>query len=375
MKTISQIGLIILLGVVSIVWVGCGDDEPTMGTQPNDQFDRVTMLQHWADGFIVPGYRSYLEAVDSMDAAASRFVADPNTSRLNDLRNTYRFAYNVWQEVSMFEIGKAEELSLRNQTNIYPTDVESILENITSQSYNLELPSSISVQGFPAIDYLLYGLADTDDQIVDQYVNVSGTDLYLSDLTARLATLTRAVYLDWINGYRENFIADDGSSASSSVNRMVNDYLFYYERFLRAGKIAIPAGVFSGTSLSNNVEALYTQPFTINKSLFLNSFTAFEKFFEGESKYIGSGPSLGAYLDYIQSLTGSTDVRGAIDAAINNVYQVSANLDNDLSKQVTTDNSKMLATYDALQVITILLKTDMLSALNISVDYVDADGD
>jgi hypothetical protein len=35
----------------------------------------------------------------------------------------------------------------------------------------------------------------------------------------------------------------------------------------------------------------------------------------------------------------------------------------------------MLQTYDELQKNVILLKVDMLQALNINVDYVDADGD
>ena len=43
--------------------------------------------------------------------------------------------------------------------------------------------------------------------------------------------------------------------------------------------------------------------------------------------------------------------------------------------QVETNNSLMLQTYDELQKNVILMKVDMLQALNINVDYVDADGD
>jgi len=375
MKKLSQVGLIVLLSIVSTVWIGCGDDMPSTDKTPNDQFDRSAMLEHWADGFIIPGYESYLEAIDSMDAKAKKFAADPNTSSLNDLRNNFRFAYNVWQEVSMFEIGRAEELALRNQTNIYPTNREEILGNIISESYNLELPSTIDQQGFPAVEYMIYGFADTDELIVDKYLNDSNFKKYLMDLTTRLSSLTREVYVDWTTGYREIFISDAGSSASSSVNRMVNDYLFYYERYLRAGKIAIPAGVFSGTPLANNVEALYTPAPSLSKSLYINSLTSFKDFFDGKSKYVGSGPSLSEYLGYIQILTSGANISHAIETAIDNAIEVSNGLDNDLNSQVELDNSKMLATYDALQVVTILMKTDMLSALNVSVDYVDADGD
>ena len=374
MKKLSQIGLIVLLTIVSIFWIGCGDDMPGT-TTPIDQFDRSLMLEHWADGFIIPGYKSYLEVLDSMEAKVDRFVADPNTSRLNDLRNNYRFAYNAWQEVSMFEIGKAEELALRNQTNIYPTSKAEILSNISSESYNLELPSTIDQQGFPAIEFLIYASESTDLLIVDQFKNNEAYRIYLTDLTSRMTSLTREVYTDWISGYREVFVSDSGSSASSSVNRMINDYLFYYERFLRAGKIAIPAGVFSGTPLANNVEARYTPFPTINKSLYFTSLTAVKDFFDGKSKYIGEGPSIAAYLDYISSLTDGANIRGAMEVAFENVFTVSIDLDNDLNKQVLEDNDKMLDTYNELQKITVLMKVDMLSALNISVDYVDADGD
>ena len=363
MKKISQLGLALFFATISTVWIGCGDDMPNPSAD-NDQFDRSVMLEHWVDGFIIPGYKSYLEAIDSMDAKAKKFVADPNISRLNDLRNNFRFAYNAWQEVSMFEIGRAEELALRKHTNIYPTNREEILSNIISETYNLTLPSTFDQQGFPAIEFLIYAVSETDILIVDQFNSNIAFKTYLTDLTTKMTVLTREVYTNWTTGYREIFIEDAGSSASSSVNRMVNDYLFYYERYLRSGKIGIPAGVFSGSPLANNVEALNVTTPTLSKSLYLNSLTV-KDFFDGKSKYNGNGPSLSEYLGYIQILTSGANISRAIEAAIDNAIEVSNGLDDDFKRQVEEDNTKMLATYDALQVVTVLMKTDMLSALNV----------
>ncbi len=39
------------------------------------------------------------------------------------------------------------------------------------------------------------------------------------------------------------------------------------------------------------------------------------------------------------------------------------------------DNVQMLTLYDEMQRLVVLLKVDMLQALSINVDYVDADGD
>ena len=57
------------------------------------------------------------------------------------------------------------------------------------------------------------------------------------------------------------------------------------------------------------------------------------------------------------------------------IYSANALLSDSFSDQVFTDNSKMLSAYDELQRNVIYFKTDMMPALNITVDYVDADGD
>jgi len=51
------------------------------------------------------------------------------------------------------------------------------------------------------------------------------------------------------------------------------------------------------------------------------------------------------------------------------------NLSDDLGNQIETDNTLMTKTYDELQKVVVLMKVDMLQALNVKVDYVDADGD
>ena len=46
-----------------------------------------------------------------------------------------------------------------------------------------------------------------------------------------------------------------------------------------------------------------------------------------------------------------------------------------MSGQIESDLIKVLKTYDEIQTAVVLLKVDMLQALNIAVDYADADGD
>ncbi|MFT4533063.1 MAG: putative lipoprotein [Saprospiraceae bacterium] len=350
----------------------CGDTEPIEPEIPIDNFDRGALLTDIADNVIIPGYIRYATDIANLDLKANTFANNPTADRLFQLKLDFRKAYITWQRVSIFEIGKAESLALRNNTNIFPANVVEIEANIAMGNYNLALPSKIDEQGFPALDYLLYGTAESEMEVVEYFKNNSNAGKYLTDLTSRLQTLSTEVRDDWTNGYRETFIGNDGSSATGSLNKLVNDYIFYYEKFLRAGKIGIPAGVFSGSPLPNKVEGLYSE--TNSKLFFLTGLSASKEFFLGSSSYSDEiGESLKSYLDY-QDQVGN-DLSGKILAQFDVIETKANGLESSFVKQIESDNSKMLETYDELQKNVILLKVDMLQALNIKVDFVDADGD
>jgi len=353
------------------------DEEPT---GPVDNFDRQAMLENWADNIIIPAFTSFAEKTTELKSAGEVFASDPSSSAYDGLVTKWEEAYLVFQDVSMFEIGKAEELRFTNNLNIYPTDVAGLNDNVINGGYNLELPSMIDQQGFPALDYLLYGIADDKTMILDFYQNNADASkylTYLTDLTNRIDDLAQAVVSDWNNGFRNNFVENSGNSATASVDKLTNDFIFYYEKHLRAGKIGIPAGVFSGDRESDKVEALYKND--LSKVLFFRALDAVEKFFNGEN-YLEVGPlseeeSFKTYIEYLDVKKGNE----SLSTAINNQFQLARTaaqeLDNSFYNQVETDNVKMLATYDQLQLNVVNIKVDMLQAFNISVDYIDADGD
>jgi len=199
--------------------------------------------------------------------------------------------------------------------------------------------------------------------------------IFLIDLTERLETLAKSVLDDWTNGYRDTFVNNDGSEATSSVNKLVNDYIFYYEKHLRAGKIGIPAGVFTGSVAPEKVEGLYSDK---SKELFMAGLDAMHAFFNGQapgSNLAVEGEGLKTYLDFVQGVSGGENLGELINAQFATAREEAEGLADNFSTQVENDNSLMLQTYDELQKNVVNMKTDMLSVLNIRVDFVDADGD
>lgn len=354
--------------------MGCDDNGGTTNPMLTDNFDRGEMLTFWAEDIIIPAYETYTLELGGLHSSATLFFESPEPSSLELFRNAWLDAYLAWQGVSMFEIGKAEEIGLRNYTNIYPANIELIQSNIESGSYNLELPSNFTAQGFPALDYLLFGIAETEESIIDSLTS-SQIQSYTTTLIDRMITLSSEVREDWNQNFRSTFIANDGSSATSSTDKMVNDFLFHYERFLRAAKIGLPAGIFSGSPEADLVEARYSGLYS--KSLFVQAFTDVHDFFNGVSHNgTKQGPSLKQYLDEISIANdGSNDISSRILSQWESAENKVTELDDNFRDQILEDNTKMLATYDELQKAVVLLKVDMLQALNIQVDFVDADGD
>lgn len=363
---------IFLFAFILLAFSACKDDETT-STLITDNFDRTAMLTHWADNIIIPGFEDYAASLADLQTATDAFNANPSEATLNVLRADWLEAYKLWQKVSMFDIGKAEAIGLRNFTNIYPTDVQMISLNIETGNYNLELPSNFDTQGFPALDYLLYGVNDDDAAIVATLSQANYAQ-YLSDIVVRLNDLSNEVLTDWTSNYRDTFIANSASSATGSVDKLVNDFIFYYEKFLRAGKVGIPAGVFSGTPLSTHVEAPYSGEFS--KELFDTALDAAQDFFNGKNfRTIQQTQGMSDYLDYLNTFKDDNDLTQSINNQLNTARQASNHLSPNFKQQIETDHYKMLETYDELQKAVVLLKVDMVQAFSIVIDYVDADGD
>lgn len=357
--------------IVALVVFTCSETDN--GSDSIDSFDRNTMLTNIADNIIIPTYQDLNTKLDNLVTSKNNFVGTPNQSNLDALRVSWLSAYKVWQSAEMFNIGKAEEILYHFQMNIYPTNTIDIENNIASGTADLSHPNNNDAVGFPALDYMLYGLAAGNAAILEKYSTAPDAlkhRNYLSDLINQMKSLTQNVLDDWTGSYRNIFVNSTSNTATSAVNKLVNDFIFYYEKGLRANKIGIPTGNFSANPLPEKVEAFYKND--VSKLLALDALNAVQDMFNGNYyNNIGTGNSYKAYLEFLNR----SDLAILINNQFNTARQKIELLDDSFYNQINIDNIKMTQSYDALQAAVVLLKVDMLQTFNISVDYVDADGD
>ena len=350
------------------------EDSSSSDNSESQTFDRKALLTNWANNIIIPLYENFNSNLTALSDEITKFNETPNLDNLKLVREKWLDAYKSWQHVEMFNLGKAEETYFQSKMNVYPSDKERIERNLTNETYNLDNPNNNDAQGFPALDYMLYGSDESDEKIVDKYLLENKKyNTYLSSLIDKMVSNTSVVVNDW-NQNKDTYINSTENTSTSSINKITNDFIYYYEKLFRANKIGIPAGVFSGSKLPDRVEGYYSKIYS--KDLALEAMSAIENFFVGK-KYNSEekGESLESYLNFLNSEKNGTSLSESITDQFKVAKETIDKLNNDFASQVNEDNNKMLVAYDEIQKGVVFMKTDMLQSLSISVDYVDADGD
>lgn len=341
-------------------------------------FDQQGMLTHLADNVTIPAYTDFQTQTASMQQAVQAFAANPDLDNLQAAKSSMQTAWNTWQYVAYFDFGPALEAKLQDNLNIFPADTVQIKENMQSGSYDLNAASNVDAKGFPALDYLLFGVADTEQGVVDFYADAqagSTRTQYLQALSAQINTLTTQVVEGW-DAYRDTFVNSLGTEVGSATGLLVNALNEQYDQGIKNAKIGIPAGKKSlGSTLPQNVEAYYSG---LSLELALSGLQAFKEIFTGTTYKVrnnNAGPGLDDYLDALGAKYNeeplSTAIINQLDQGIEATRQVPA----PLSAAVATHQEAVDQAYLEIQRLVALIKVDMTSALGILITSQDNDGD
>jgi len=366
-KSIFYINLLFLLSI------SCTDPSES-NENIVDNFDRQSMLENITDNIILPAFDDFSEKIEVLELSVITFSNDLDLASLEQVQSHWFEAYKTWQYIEMFSLEKAEEIYYVQKMNTYPATVSKIENNISTGIYDLDSNNNNWVaQGFPTLDYLLFGIEDNASNTLLFYQNNDNIAhlKYLKDVVSQMVSITEVVRQDWIS-IRDIFVSSSDNSATSSLNTLTNDFIYYFEKGLRTNKFGIPSGVFSGNNTrSSKVEAYYNS--NVSKLLSLEALNAVKNFYIGQSyKSTSSGKSL---KDYIEYMTEDTILSSTISTKFDQANELINGLNDNFVSQINADNNRMIAVFEKLQEGVVLLKTDMLSILSISVDYIDADGD
>ncbi len=344
-------------------------------------FDQLSLLSNIGNNIILPSYQQLaLEATD-LDIAAVDFTNNPSVGNLMLLQNKFLTTWTTWQSASLFEFGPAETEDLRNYMNNFPVFVTRLNDAITAGNYDLTTETYSYTRGFPALDYLLYGIASSNSDIVDLYSTASDANnrkQYLKELTALIKQKANAVYDAWkVDGanYLNTFTSTEGVANGKPLSNLINQLNQAYELF-KNNKIGVPISAKTGyvPILPANVEAYYSRQ---SLGLALASVRANKAVFLG----LHDGTD-GVGLDDYLMATNATKGGASLHTVITNQYDAAIDAllalqPSSLHDAINTDLNAIKVAYAAAQNQVVYLKTDMPSALCTSITYIDNvdDGD
>ena len=150
--------------IFSVFLYSCDTDNNNDDDIFGDGYDRQSILINWADNIITPAYENFSISLLDLNQSIQEFVSNPNESNLIKVSNEWLSSYMKWQYIEMFDFGYAEIINYKNKMNVYPADADFINSNIASEILDLNNNSYNDARGFPALDYMLHGIADNVNQ-------------------------------------------------------------------------------------------------------------------------------------------------------------------------------------------------------------------
>jgi len=373
-KIVNMKHLIFCLSIISsfsVLLYSCQNNGSSEGDDTT--LDQTEFLENIGENLIVDGYEDFLSQASDLNTSALAFEESPNISNLDQLRASWLSAYLSWQRVAFYNFGPAESNAILS-INYYPTDTSLIHSNISSGSYDLNTAGATFSKGFPALDYLLYGYASSDQEIVDKFINNENALTYLTDLTANILSLADGVSNNW-SSYVETFKNNKGTSSGSSLSLLVNAWSQYMEVHVRNAKIGTPNGnsVVSSERLGpfpEKAEAFYS-PYSLE--LLKEAHSAITNFYMGRSDNGTDGVGIYDLLVELNAQEGTLagDYKDLLDEVTSQLNAINVPLEQAIEEQ----GEDVTAIFDNYKAIVALLKVDIVSSLSISITYADNDGD
>jgi predicted lipoprotein len=387
--------------ITCIRWVGsasvassmalsaCGKTERT--TTPEGEEARRTVLASVTAQVILPTYERVAQKASALKTALETYAANEAASEeaadKAAVQGAWAEAMLAWQEAELFILGPAAPMAqaggqgLRDRIYSWPiinpcrVDQETVRATWADST---TLPSTAAnVRGLAALEWLLF--APPSNACPPQAsINTDGSWAALSAeevrqhradhalaLAGQLALDTDELVAAWKTdgGNFAGELAQAGltptyRSAQEGLNTL-SDAMFYLDKEVKDMKVAIPLALrdCTGTACPDKTENPTSRR---SKEHLIANTRAFMHLFLG-----GTDAATGTGFDDLLISLGAGSLADTILLRTGTALTALEAIEGTLEDAVVNDKAKVQAAYDALRVVTDLLKTEFLSVLDL----------
>jgi len=374
MKQKKTLTAFLSAAAVIVVLISCSkSNSGSSPTPPAATGDSA--LVNIGTNIIIPSFQAFSSAMTALDASVTAFTTTPDATTLSAAQTAFKTAYLAWETCSAYGFGPAADQSLITATiNIFPTDSVLIKSNISSGSYTIDGIANLKAQGFPGIDFLLFGADNTTT--LNRYTTdaaAANAKKYLSAITASIKTKTAAAAAAWASSggnYIKQFTAATGVSSGSSLSLLMNAFVQDYDVVMKSYKLGIPIGKYGTTVLPlapSKTEGYFSG---MSVQLMIQQVKALQNTYLG-----GAGYGFDDKVIAAKATKNGVSLNDVINAEFATLIAKLMALPDPLSAQITNNLTTVNDVYTEATKLVVLLKVDLSSALAIKISFQDDDGD
>lgn len=349
--------IVLLLLGAAVLAIACSND-----------VSRRDVVASLTELVIVPQHEAAADSARVLDARIQELVDQPAAGHLAQARGAWREARSAWSRIQAYSFGPIMDRRIPSLVDWWPIDTEKIGEALGRPSISAEDVRerfAASQRGFGALEYLLF----TDDETVLGALE-SGIIAYGPYLLAISGVISEALEQaasDWRGAYGDEFAgrSDRAVAESLAIADLVRAPVFLTET---VGDMQL--GVALGITKPE------ANPTVIPGGNSDQALDDLEQNIRGiQNTYLGGDEGLGLS-DLIAQLSEETDqrMRDTLTDAIEAIDALKRR--NQPLKQLTqSDPDAVSEVRDAIKAMQIVLNTEVVSLLGVSIGFSDNDGD
>jgi uncharacterized protein len=347
----------VALAVILVAVTSCGGD---------DGPDRAEVIGALADSVAVPTFQQFASLAVELHDSTTKLCQAPSMATVVDARTALADTRVIWRRSEAVWVGPVMERRSWSLIDwpVAADDIEALLADTDMGPLDAAfLATSVGapLRGLGAMEYILYG-DDTVSALSD-----ARRCQYLDQLAQVVADEADAVLIRWTTGddtdavpYRDEFAGDtDRMTATDSIDALVNSMLGRLEGSVNR-ELGRALGLGSGPADSSGI---IEGPGAFGVSDQAARAEGIRLVLLGPAGTSGLAPLLER--DLRSRLTAQFD---ALDTALDAISPP-------LVQAVTDDPPSVQAAQDAYATLRIMVSTELVSALGVTVGFSDADGD
>lgn len=214
-------------GAALMTGVSLGLSAGTASAQPNTNWTEVNLAV--TDAHVIPAYETFASATSALEADTAAFCAAPDAMKLARLQASFHTAMDGWQSAQHIQFGPITYFNWNFRIQYWPDDNGTGARQLSAliaakDAAVLEDDAfdrqSVGVQGFQAIESLLFG----DDSLADLQGDAYRCQV-MHAIAANIHEIASGVSTRWKDEFRTTVANADERGFFESAEDATIDYL------------------------------------------------------------------------------------------------------------------------------------------------------